>query len=84
MASLVEFAINKDKRLGAAHELLSLHLVYWQHLMEKVVEVRHPLVSQRVGLYRWILVKLHDLRVRWSRRLVSPQDQGRGPVASLF
>ena len=63
MASLVEFALNKDKRLGTTREPLSLRLVHQHHLTEKVVEVRRPLVSQRARLYHWILVKLHDFRV---------------------
>ena len=66
VASLVEFALNKDKRIGVTCEPPSLRLVRRQRHAEKVVEVRHPLVGRRVGLYRWILVKLHDLRVGWS------------------
>ena len=50
----------------------SLRFVHRQHLIEEVVKVRRPLVRQRVGLYRWILVKLHDFSIEWSRRLVSP------------
>ena len=72
VASPVELAFNNDKGLGATCEPLSLHFVCRQRLMEKVVEVRHPLVGQRVGLCRWIQVKLHDFKVRWSRPLVSP------------
>ena len=52
--------------------------------MEEVVEVRYPPVGQRVRLYHWILIKLHDLRVRWIRRLVSPRAQGRRPNTGLF
>ena len=73
VASLVELTLNKDKGFGAMREPSSLCFVYWQCLMEEVVEVRHPPVSQRVRLYRWILVKLHDFGVGWSRRLVSPR-----------
>ena len=65
-------------------ELPSLYLVHWQRFTEEVVEVRHPLVGQRVGLYRWILVKIHDLGVRWSRWLVSPCAEGRRPITGLF
>ena len=72
MASPVELALNKDKGLGAMREPPSLHFVHRQRLTEEVVEVRRPLVAQRVGLYRWTLVKLHDFRVGWSHRLVSP------------
>jgi len=72
VASLVELTLNKDKGLGMTREPLSLHLVCRQRLIDEVIELRHPLVIQRVRLYRWILVKLHDLRVRWSRWLVSP------------
>ena len=68
----VELALNKDKGFGATRELPSLHFVHWQRLIEVVVEVEHPLVGQRVRLYRWILIKLCDLRVRWRRWLVSP------------
>ena len=52
--------------------------------MEEVVEVRRPLVGERVGLCRWILVKLHDSGVGWSRRLVNPRAQGRRPITGLF
>ena len=45
VASLVEFALNKDKRLGTTREPLSLCLVYRQRLAKKVVVVRHPLVG---------------------------------------
>ena len=73
VASPVELTLNKDKGLGTTHELPSLHFVHRQRLTEEVVEVRHPLVGQRVGLCCWILVKLHDFGVGWSRRLVSPR-----------
>ena len=52
MASLVEFALNKDKRLGTTRESPSFHLVHRQLLWEEVVEVRHLPVDQRVELYR--------------------------------
>ena len=55
VASPVEPALNNDKG--------SLHFVRRQCLMEEVVKVRRPLVGPRVGLYRWILVKLHDFGV---------------------
>ena len=67
VASPVEVALNNDKGLGATREPLSLCFVRRQRLMEDVVEVRRPLVGQRVGLYRWILIKLYDFRVRWSQ-----------------
>ena len=84
MASPIELTLNKDKGLGATRELLSLCFVRRQRLMEVVVEVGHPLVGQRIELYRWILVKLHDFRVGLNRRLVSPRAQGRWPITSLF
>ena len=84
VASPVELALNKDKGLGATREPLSLHFVRRQRLMEEVVKVRHPSVAQRVGLYHWILIKLHDFRVRWSRWLVSPRTQDRWPITGLF
>ena len=68
----IEFAINNGKGLGATCEPPSLRLVRRLRLAEEVIEVRRPLVGQRVGLYHWILIKLHDLGVRWSRWLVSP------------
>ena len=71
VASPIELALNNDK--GTMCELSSLHFVHRQCLMEEVVEVRRPPIGQRVRLYRWILVKLHDFRDRWSRRLVSPR-----------
>ena len=52
--------------------------------MEEVVEVGRPPISQRVGLCRWILLKLHDFKVGWSRRLVSPRGQGGRPITGLF
>ena len=71
--SPIEVALNNDKGLSAMRELPSLHFVRRQRLTEEVVEVRRPLVGQRVRLYRWILVKFHDFRVIWSHWLVSPQ-----------
>ena len=73
MASPVELALNNDKGLGAMRKPLSLYFVRRWCLTEEVVEVRYPLVGQRVGFYHWILIKLYDFRVRWSHRLVSPQ-----------
>ena len=83
VASLVEFALNKDKGLGMTREPPSLHFVCQQCLTEEVVEVRRPLVGQRVGLYRGILVKLHDFGVGWSQRQVRPRAQGRWCVTGL-
>ena len=45
VASLVEFALNKDKGLGTTHEPPSLHFVRRQCLMEEVVKVRRPPVG---------------------------------------
>ena len=50
VASLVEFALHKDQGLGTMCEPLGLHLVGREHLMEEVIEVKHPLVSNRIGL----------------------------------
>ena len=72
VASLVKLSLNNDKGLSVMRELPSLCFVRRQRLAEKVVEVRRPPVGQRVELRRWILVKLHDLGVGWSQRLVSP------------
>ena len=72
VASPIELALNSDKGLGTTCEPPSLHFVHRQHLTEEVVEVRRPLLGQRVGLCCWIHIKLHDFVVRWSRRLVSP------------
>ena len=72
MASLVEFALHKNKGLGMMCEPSSLYLVHWQCVTEEVVEVERPPVDQRVGLYRWLFFELHDIGARWSRRLVSP------------
>ena len=72
VASLVEFTVYKDKGLGAMREPLSLCFIRRQHLTKEVVEVRRPPVGQRIGLCHWILVKLHDFGVGWSRWLVSP------------
>ena len=62
VASPVEVTLNKDKGLGMTRMPPSLHFVHQQRLTEEVVEVRRPPVGQRIGLYRWILVKLHDFR----------------------
>ena len=51
VASLVEFALNKDKGLGAMRKPSSLRLVRRQRLTEEIVEVERPPVDQRVGLY---------------------------------
>ena len=72
MASLVEFALYKDEGLGTTREPSSLRLVRWQCLTEEVVEVESPPVDQRVRLYRWVFLELHDFWVGWSRWLVSP------------
>ena len=72
MASPVELALNNNKGLGTMREPSSLCFVHRQRLTEEVVEVRCPLVGQRVRLYCWILVKLYEFGVGWSRRLVSP------------
>ena len=45
MASLVEFALNKDEGLGVMREPSNLHIAHRQHLTEEVVEVEHPLVD---------------------------------------
>jgi len=68
VASLVELALNSDKGLSATREPPSLRFVRRQRLTDEVVEVRRPLVSQMVGLCRWILVKLYDFEVGWSRQ----------------
>ena len=79
VASSIELTLNNNKGLGATREPLSLCFVYRQRLTEEVVEVRRPPIGQRVELYRWILIKLHDLRVGWSRWLVSPKPRVGGP-----
>ena len=45
VASLVEFALDKDKGLGATCEPSSLCLVHQKHLTKKVVKVEHPPVD---------------------------------------
>ena len=64
VASFIEFAFYKNEGLGAMCKPSSFHLVHRQCVTEKV---EHSPVVQRVRLCRWILVKLHDFRVRWSR-----------------
>ena len=73
MAPFVEFTFYKNEGLGVTREPSSLRLIYWQHVTEEVVEVECSPVVQGVGLYRWFLFKLHDLRAGGSRRLVSPR-----------
>ena len=48
----VELALNNDKGIGVTREPPSLYFVCRQCLSEEVVEVRHPLVDQRVRLHR--------------------------------
>ena len=72
MASFVEFAFYKNEGLGVTCEPLSFRLVCRQRVTEEVVEVECSPVDQRARLCRWILLKLHDLGARRSRRLVSP------------
>ena len=72
VASPVELALNKDKGFDVTREPPSLCFVRGQRLMEEVVKVRRPPFGHRVGLCRWILIKLHDFGVGWSYRLVSP------------
>ena len=84
VASPVELILNNNKGLGTMREPSSLCFVRRQCFMEEVVKIRHPLVGQRVRLYRWILVKLYDFRVGWSHQLVSPVAQGRQPITGLF
>ena len=45
VASPIELALNKDKRLGTTREPLSLYFVHRQCLMEEVVEVGCPPVD---------------------------------------
>ena len=72
MASFVEFALYKNKGLGATCEPSSFHLGCWQHIIEEVVDVECSLVIWRVVLRCWIHFKLHDLRVGQSHRWVGP------------
>ena len=84
VASLVEFILDKDKRLGATRETPSLRLVRRQRLTEEVVEVGRPPVDQRVGLCHWVLFELHDFGARCSRWLVSPRDWIGRTITALF
>ena len=84
VASPVELTLDNDKGLGATREPPSLCFVRRQCLTEEVVEVRRLPINQRVRLYHWILVELHDFRIGWSRWLVSLGAQGRRPITSLF
>ena len=52
VASPIELALHNDKGLRRTREPPSLHFFRRQRLTEEVVEVRHPLVGQRVGLCR--------------------------------
>jgi hypothetical protein len=73
VASLVELPVNNDERLSAMCELSGLYFVSREHLTEEVIEIRCPLVDQKVGLCHRIFVKLHDLEVGRSHRSVSPR-----------
>ena len=84
MALFVEFAFYKNDGLGATCEPSSFRLVRRQHVTEEVVEVECSPVIQRVGLYRWIPFKLHDIETRRSRWLVSPQDWIRWAIIGLL
>jgi hypothetical protein len=50
MALLVELPLNNGERLSTARKLLGLCLIGQEHLIEEAVEVRYPLVGQRVRL----------------------------------
>jgi hypothetical protein len=64
VALLVELSFNNDEGLSVARELSSLSLVRREDLTDEVVEIRDPPIGQRVRLHYWILINLHDLRVR--------------------
>ena len=66
VASPIELVLNKVKGLDSTREPPSLRFVRRQRLTEEVVEVRCPPVDQRVRLYHWILMELHDHEVGWS------------------
>ena len=84
MASFVEFTLYKNEGLGAMCEPLSFRLVRRQRVTEEVVELECSPVDQRVGLCRWILLKLHDLGAGRSRRLVSPWGWVRRAIVGSF
>ena len=73
MALFVEFTLYKNEGFGTTCEPSSLRLVRRQRVVEEVVEVECSLVIQRVGLCRWILYELHDIRTGRSHWLVSPR-----------
>ena len=52
--------------------------------MEEVVEVKRSPVIGRVGLCRWVLFKLHDLRVGWSSWRIGPWGRTRWAITGLF
>jgi hypothetical protein len=64
VALLVELSFNNDEGLSVARELSSLCLVRREDLANEVVKIRDPPIGQRVGLHYWILIILHDLRVK--------------------
>jgi hypothetical protein len=72
VASLVELPLNNGERLSTARKPLGLYFIDQEHFTEEAVEVRYPLVEQRVRLCHWVFVKLHDLEVGRNQRWVNP------------
>ena len=52
--------------------------------MEEVVEVKRSPVVGRVGLCRWVLFKLYDLRVGRSSWWIGPWGRTRRAIVGLF
>ena len=82
MASFVEFVLYKNEGLGVTCEPSSFCLVWRQRVMEKVVKVECSLVDQRIGLYCWILFKLHDLGLNGAIGWLAPGAGSDGPSSA--
>jgi hypothetical protein len=61
---LVEFSLNDDKGLSMAHKPSGLHFICPEDLTNEAIKIGNHPVGQMVGLCYWVLINLHDLRVR--------------------
>jgi hypothetical protein len=61
---LVEFFLNDGKGLSAARKPSGLCFIHREDLTDEAIKIGNPPVGQMVRLYYWVLINLHDLRVR--------------------
>jgi hypothetical protein len=63
-APLVQHPVDDHKRLHMMREPLLLYPIAQGCVMNEIVKVWCPLIGQRVGLYHWVSVGLHDFDIR--------------------